>query len=133
MPRPRNLKQRLQRRPIRTNRRIEIKPARLLHHLGGAFAHAHRRHGKHPRRTMDQVRQRPPSVRENDLASRVRAQRVAHNQTHRRSPRLMRIIEHRLRQRRMDQSRIDWMRRVHKHHRFTLAQLCPNRPERLVP
>ena len=71
-------------------------------------------------------------MREYDLAPGVSAQRVADNQTHRRPPRFMRVVEHRLRQRWVDQPLVDRMRRVHENDRFPLTQLRPNGLERFV-
>lgn len=88
----------------------------------------------HARDAVDQGGQGAAGVGEDDLAvGRDRVECVRQDQVHRRPPRFVRVVEHGLREVRVDQVRVDPVRRVHKHHGLAPVQLGPHAPEVGVP
>ena len=75
---------------------------------------------------VDEVRQRAPGVREDDLAAGVGAQGVVDDEVHCRPARLVRVVEHRLGQGFVDQVRIDWVGGVDEDDGFAPAEFGPD-------
>ena len=128
----RDFEQRFERRRISRDGCIEVKVSRLLQYLLRRPPDRDGRVRQHACDAVDQVRQRAAGVREDDLASGVGAQRAVHQQIHGRAPRFVRVVEHRLRQRGMDEPRVDGRGWMDEDYGLAPAELRPDGPEILV-